>query len=162
MGLGAGDSEMGSSYSWMGCICGAVFSGIWTWRTRVPRSFLLPPSIQSLPAAAAAADQVFLGGGCSMDVGRDGPSQVSSMNTSAAGSPPAPNKVALITYKRRTGSASRMRYIWLPYVVSYSAAAFETCHLLSYALSVSLCGSLWSSKKVLGLVGSSSDWWRRF
>lgn len=28
MGLGAGDSEMGSSYSWMGCICGAVFSGI--------------------------------------------------------------------------------------------------------------------------------------
>ncbi|KAH8944196.1 hypothetical protein BDL97_13G096100 [Sphagnum fallax] len=44
-----------------------------------------------------------------MDVGRDGPSQVSSMNTSAAGSPPAPNKVALITYKRRTGSASRMR-----------------------------------------------------
>ncbi|CAM6078733.1 unnamed protein product [Sphagnum tenellum] len=44
-----------------------------------------------------------------MDVGRDGPSQVSSMNSSAAGSPPAPNKVALITYKRRTGSASRMR-----------------------------------------------------
>lgn len=77
-----------------------------------------------------------------MDVGRDGPSQVSSMNSSAAGSPPAPNKVALITYKRRTGSASRMRYILLSYPVSYSAAASEICHLLSCPLSVSLWGSL--------------------
>jgi hypothetical protein len=77
-----------------------------------------------------------------MDVGRDGASQVSSMSSSAAGSPPASNKVALITYKRRTGGASRMRYILLSYVVSYSAAASETCHILSCALSVSLWGSL--------------------
>jgi hypothetical protein len=77
-----------------------------------------------------------------MDVGRDGASQLSSMSSSAAGSPPAPNKVTLITYKRRTGSASRMRYILLSYVVSHSAAASETCHLLSCALSVSLWGSL--------------------
>jgi len=77
-----------------------------------------------------------------MDVGCDGASQVSSMSSSAAGSPPAPNKVALLTYKRRTGSASRMRYILLSYVVSYSAAASETCHLLPCGLSVSLWGSL--------------------
>jgi hypothetical protein len=148
MDLGAGDSEMV-------CICGAFFSGIWT---RVSGNFLLPPSIQSL-SAAAVADRVFLGGRCSMDVGRDGASQLSSMSSSAAGSPPAPNKVTLITYKRRTGSASRMRYILLSHVVSYSAAASETCHLLSRALSGAPSEDfgvgrvfLWLMKKILRLV----------